>query len=412
MGKKWRHGWRRSNSKPNVAVCHNNNNDGQLITPTTTMALSDAPIPATVQHIWAMAVCFAQNYDKEADPEHLVEHFFKPFHDFLVDTCLEDNGSFFDGTLYTLLVRSMPHVMQHIKEEIEMWEGLSDDDGSRSSFFRELFIAAFTVGDGCLYTREDGWIYQELAIKDLEDGDIHVKRYLRRYGWDDKHHQLGLRRDINTNVMIDRYSFFANGSLLSFKKRVWQSIMAFSSLTPSGMSGRSNQFYSLARKTLAEICSGFNQTHGCYLPMSFFLDDFRQNTKIPCMFDICVSGMLATDGSVGSVCGLMYRIFQSNQRFIVALATVMKEKYGVNPRVTGVNSKTIRWRPKYRIYINSEDTRKLLPRVASFDLNRADQHLVLLLRIMADEARGVPNRRKVQAFLRGLAKYIRNLHPS
>ena len=106
------------------------------------MALADAPIPATVQHIWSMAVCFAQNFDSAADPELLKKEFFKPFHDFLVDCCLKDDGTFFQGTLYELLVRSMPHAMRHIKEEIEMWEGLSDDDGSRSRFLLELFIAA------------------------------------------------------------------------------------------------------------------------------------------------------------------------------------------------------------------------------------------------------------------------------
>ena len=262
---------------------------------------------------------------------------------------------------------------------------------------------------------------QTLAIKDNNEGNTHVKRYLRRHGWtdvrrhneeDDTYRYVALRRAITTEVKVDPYTFYANDNLLSFKKRVWGSIIEFSDLTPLGRSGSMNRFYSLSRKTLGIICSVFNQTHGCYLPMKFFLDDFGQMAKIPCMFDICVSGMLASDGSVGTTCGLSYRIYQSNQRFMVALATVMKEKYGVNPKVTGRNSQTIRWRPYYIMRINAEDTRKLLPRVASFDLNRADQHLVLLLRIMAYEARGVPNKTKVQAFLNGLGKYIRKLHPS
>eukprot|EP00984_Skeletonema_dohrnii_P004077 scaffold1410_cov76-Skeletonema_dohrnii-CCMP3373.AAC.2 len=379
-------------------------------------------MPATVQHIWAMAVCFAQNFDRNADPDHLIEHFYKPFHDMIVHTCLKDDGTFFQGTLYELFLESMPHAMRQIREEVEMWQGLSDDgDASRSSFFRELFVSAFTVDDGCLHAGKTGTINHGLAIKDLKGGDVHVKRYLRRHGWkdrrkhiaeDDTYCYVGLTRDITAAAKSDPYIFFANDNLLSFKKRIWETIIVFSKFTPSGCSGSVNPFYSLARKTSAIICSVFNQTHGCYLPMSFFLGDFRKMAKNPCLFDICVSGMLASDGSVGDCRIMYYQVYQSNQRFIVALATIMKEKYGVNPKVTNRKCDSIQWRPSYKIRINSKDTRKLLPRVASFDLNRADQHLVLLLRFMAKEAKGVPNRNSVKAFLRGLGKYIRKLHPS
>lgn len=142
------------------------------------------------------------------------------------------------------------------------------------------------------------------------------------------------------------------------------------------------------------------------------MSDFRRTAELPCFFDVFIAGIIGSDGGVGNGNTLAYQIYQSNRRFMVAFSSVMNEKYGLSTFVTRKKCKSIRWRPEYTIRMNSEDTRKMILRVASYDLNRADQQLVLLLRIMVQHAKEVPNKKRVQAFLKGLGKYIRSVRPS
>eukprot|EP00984_Skeletonema_dohrnii_P008396 scaffold3080_cov171-Skeletonema_dohrnii-CCMP3373.AAC.7 len=386
----------------------------------TTTAANQAALanmPPTVQHIFALAVCFAQDFDKNEDADNLIREFYKPFYDEMMK-CYKSDGTFLEATNYELLLRSMPSAMGPLKGELEEYVGLSDST-EQSNFLREAAVAAFTVGDGCLHIPSNRRIArQDLAIKDSVGGDTNIKRYLRLHGWKDMrqydtenetYRYVGLLRYVKDKELKDLNIGVANDYLLSFKKFVWMTIVAFAKATNRAAN---TPLSNIAHQASAIISSSLNQNHGCYYPMSFYLADFRRITELPCMFDISVSGMLGSDGSVGSTANINYSIYQSNQRFIVALATIMHEQYGVTPTVYRQKSNSIRRRPCYQIRLNANDTKKILPRMASFDLNRADQHLVLLLRMMARHSSGVRNVNKVKAFLSGLGKYIRSLHPS
>ena len=370
----------------------------------------------TVQDIFALAVCFAQSFDKNADIDKNTEQFFRPFHN-RISKLYKADSSFFDATNCTLLSRSMPSAMRSIVEEVELLGGRSDE--KRSDLFCCGYLAGFHVGDGCTHVSNNGFIRQVLGIKDKEDGDTNVKRYLRNHGWKDvrrlneesgQHDYVGLCRCVDSTQLLDYNTCIANDYLLSYKRYIWSSIIAFAQLAPPGKAGSSNDLMTKSREALAIICSMFNQTHGCYFPTSFYMSDFRRMTELPCFFDMFIAGIIGSDGSVGI--DIDYYFYQSIRRFMVAFSTVMNEKYGLSTVVRREKCKSIRWRPKYTIRMNSEDTTKMILRVASYDLNRADQHLVLLLRIMVKHAKGVPNKRRVQAFLKGLGKYIRKARPS
>jgi hypothetical protein len=370
----------------------------------------------TVQQLYALAICFAQSFDKNEDIVVNTDKYFRPFHK-RISACYQPNSSFFDATNCTLLIRSMPSAMRSIVEELDMWKGRSDE--RPSDLFRCGYLAAFGVGDGCTHVAKNGQIKQTLAIKDWEEGDINVKRYLRNHGWknsrkknkkSEQYDYIGLSRYVDITQLQDYNTCLANHYLLSFKRYIWSSIIAFAALAPPGQAGQSNDLMVKSRQALSIICSMFNQTHGCYFPTSFYMSDFRRMTGLPCFFDVFIAGIIGSDGSVGI--NLDYSIYQSIRRFMVAFSTVMNEKYGLSTVVIKKKSKTIRWRPSYTIRMNSEDTRKMILRVASYDLNRADQQLVLLLRIMVKHAKGVPNKKRVQAFLKGLGKYIRKVRPS
>eukprot|EP00984_Skeletonema_dohrnii_P001249 scaffold391_cov88-Skeletonema_dohrnii-CCMP3373.AAC.6 len=374
-------------------------------------------------------------YDPTETNDVLDEKYHKVFHH-LILSYLRTDATFLLATCYDLYKRSMPNAMKTLINEIE--ESFKVGEEEQSVFFTQAWADAFTVGDGSIFA--EGGIFAEgrktrprqtLAIKDKCGGNIHVKKYLlhpnqKIHGWwlsrSKKNRKLsgGVRRTINSRVLNETHARVMSPLLLSFKKFNWMVIVKLSKWTRVFVDGLvpCNEGIEIAFKAQASILSWLNSLHGTTLPAPWYEEDFRKlayDPDMPFLFDIALAGIIGSDGSVGMKKDRVFRIYQSNSAYCEELAKAMRTKYGVHPRVATRMSATLRVKPSTKIFFNVEDTEKLLLRVGSFDLNRPDQHVVLMLRtlvIVGNRNRRMENARKLSALLDNLSSYIKRVRPS
>ena len=271
-------------------------------------------------------------------------------------------------------------------------------------YFTELWGLAFDVGDGStsVANKQKGerWSnpVQDLAIRDNLGGNIHVKKFLRdpnqaSLGWrvrKSKKHRgrsSGVRRTINSRLFKETYVGFASPLVLSYKKLNWMVICGLSQWTRTFVDRLRpcDEASELAFNAQALILSWLNSLHGSTLSRRWYREDFRRianNANMRFLFDIVLGGIIGSDGSVGMTKQRVFKIYQSNLFYCEELASAARTRYGVDPRVETKVSRTLRWRPLTYIHFNVRDTEKLLLRVGSFDLNRPDQHVVLMLKVL------------------------------
>ena len=368
-------------------------------------------------------------YDPTATNDILDEKYHKLFHQ-LILSYLRTDATFLLATCYDLYNRSMPNAMKTLRNEIE--ESLKMGEEEQSAFFTQAWGDAITVGDGSISSNGSGnWRpVQLLAIKDKVGGNIHVKDYLLHpnqevHGWklmrsqENPNLSAGVRRTINSRL-LKTHAVITSPLLLSFKKFNWMVICKLSNRTRVFVDGHvpCNEESKIAARAQKSTLSWLNSLHGTTLPAPWYAEDFRKvayDPDMPFLFDIALAGIIGSDGSVGLKEARVFRIYQSNATYCEELAKAMRTKYGVHPRVVTKASHTLRWKPETRIYLNVEDTEKLLLRVGSFDLNRPDQHVVLMLRtlvIVGNRNSPMDNAGKLSALLNNLNSYIKRVRPS
>lgn len=355
---------------------------------------------------------------KEEEFEQFVESHYGPAHEWLLKEAYGGaQATFLQNTNYPLLLRSMKEVMQPIKKEVEEFS-----DEHREKLFPELYLAAYTAGDGSLYFphsrfdssydrhRKIPRLIQILAIKGDETHPF--KQWLSFHGW--KTYGTYAYRIVDESLLNPYPSHVATAfqHMLSFKKLLW---MAACELGPcirlGGIQGNTNSYTLIAHTILVVVFSWLSSLHGIMMSEQWFMDDFQTMAKKDCYLDFFLAGIIGSDGGIYD----SYRIFQSNRRWCKALAKTIENVYSLKytPSVSTSNSfSSARERACSTLRICTEDAEKLAPRLASFDMNRKDQHIVYLIRRMVLSAGNIPNKKKIQAFLKGLAKYIRKVHPS
>mmetsp|Transcript_23052 Transcript_23052/g.37961 ORF Transcript_23052/g.37961 Transcript_23052/m.37961 type:complete len:405 (+) Transcript_23052:80-1294(+) len=336
-----------------------------------------------------------------------------PFVDFLIEEGYAGpDAPFLDHCNYPMLLRSMPTVMQPITHEIQTW-----GDDMDPSFFSECYIAAFTCGDGSIYCgshrRNENGVRsrpttQLLAIK--EDNDNHpFKEWL-------SHRYVYARftvRCITPRLLKQKPFVYANYVLLSYKKLPWMVVVKLAQATRVGTTQIAiTPLARIAATIQIVVVSWLNALHGVMLSEQWFRDDFQQMARKRCVFDLFVAGILGSDGGIY----IGYHIYQSNRRWCKALAHTMQHVYGLErlPTINPIRASTkgICTRPATSISMSVSDSEKIAPRIAAFDMNRKDQQIVYLLRRLMRHSPNFPNKKRVEKFLEGTAKFLRKKRPS
>ena len=340
--------------------------------------------------------------------------YYRPFVEFLIEKGYAGpDADYLDNCNYPMLVRSMPTVMQPIKDEIQTY---GDDMDPR--FFSECVIAAFTCCDGTLACgnhrrNENGEVRYRPVVQTLSisGADHPFKQWLKQHGfWVGKQ---WVCRVITPKLLRQIPFVYACNLLLSYKKICWKVVEKLAPATRIGAFSTVHlPLARIAMTTQLVVMSWLNSLHGVMLSEEWFRDDFQQMARKRCVFDLFMAGIMGSDGGIYQE----YEIYQSNRRWCRALAHTMQHVYGLEtqPRVSPIRASAggIRWRPSTSIRISRRDSERIAPRVAAFDMNRKDQHIIYLLRRLITNSRDFPNKTRVQAFLEATAKFIRKSRPS
>lgn len=367
--------------------------------------------------------------------EFLDERYHKPLLQ-AISSCLRTDAGFLDATAYSMYLSSMPEAMKQLQTEIEQLPA-----ETKNELLTEMWWYASVVGDGNVGAQypcvRDGNKQilkprEELAIKDASDGEIPVKEFLthpnqRAHGFrlikSKKFPNVsrGIRRPINLRLWEGTPAEICPFLLLSFKKWNWRVIRHFTRRTRmfvDNVSPYGNAQAEVAFKAQAIILSSLSTLHGSQLPSIWYREDFQKllRHKYPFLFDIVFAGMIGTDGSVG-VRGdeYVFRLYQSIRAYCEEFAEATRKRYDVDPKVSTTPSKTLKWKPQSTIRFSTADTEKLLLRVGSFDLNRAEQHIVLMLKVLVKNGNQhlkIKNVNKIKELLGNLASYIKRVRPS
>mmetsp|Transcript_6007 Transcript_6007/g.9188 ORF Transcript_6007/g.9188 Transcript_6007/m.9188 type:complete len:443 (+) Transcript_6007:104-1432(+) len=378
-------------------------------------------------------------YDTNQSKDVLDEKYHKPLHEFIMSHFPIDAG-FLRATCFDLFDRSMEDAMSALKAElIESFRGGSATEAEQSVFLAELWGEAFHVGDGstsAAMITNDGtsnWQNpkQTLAIKDNNYGDVHSKNFLlhrnnKRLGWklitskENPERSQGVRRTINSRLLKETALLLTSPLMLSFKKFNWMLSCKLAKWTRLFVDGHIpyNEESDMAFNAQATVLSWLNTLHGTTLSPRWYRNDFGKianDADMRFLFDIALAGIMGSDGSVGTRGQRVFKIYQSNSVYCEELANAMRIRYGVRPRVATKISKTLRWKPESTIHFNTADTEKLMLRAGSFDLNRPDQHVVLMLKVLlvnGNRNKPIKNVKRMIVLLDNLASYIKKSRPS
>ena len=390
------------------------------------------------QDLLGVIAGIALDYDPTQDQEILDETCHKPLHDFLLSS-LRTDKSIWDATCFDMYQRSMPDAMKALTAEIEQaFQESSATEAEQSLYVTELCTEAFHVGDGGTSTtksktRSGSWRNpkQQLAIKDKCDGNIHIKNFLTdpnqsSLGWrvvkskKNIGSSKGLVRPINGRLLRETNALDTFPLMHSYKKLNWMVICDLAEWTRVFVDGfrPCDEVSEMAFNAQAHALSWLNSFHGSTLSRGWYREDFGRlasDANMPFLFDIVVAGMIGSDGSVGSKKERVFKIYQSNSFYCEELASAARTRYGVDPRVETRASHTLRWKPQTRIHFNVKDTEKLMLRLGSFDLNRPDQHIVLMLKILlinGNRNSPIQNMGRMTVLLDNLTSYIKRTRPS
>lgn len=351
---------------------------------------------------------------EEGEFKEFEESHYRPAHEWLLKEAYGGaDATFLQNTNYPLLLRSMKEVMEPIKKEVETLD---------EELFPELYLAAFTAGDGSLifpHSRFDSAtdrgrkiprLIQILAIKGAAPHPF--KEWLSSHGWKTYNAYAYRKVDESLLTIYPPCLVIAFQHMLSFKKLLWMAVCELGAcIRLGGIQGNKNSYNLIAHTILVVVFSWLNSFHGIMMSEQWFADDFQKMANKDCYLDFFLAGMIGSDGGIYDT----YRIFQSNRRWCKALAKTIKKVYSLEKRpnvCTSNRPSSARQRAVSTLRIHAEASEKLAPRVASFDMNRKDQHIVYLIRRMVIHAGVIPNKKRIQAFLKGLAKYIRRVHQS
>lgn len=375
-------------------------------------------------------------YDTTQSMDVLNEKYHKPLHEF-IQSHFPVNAGYLRATCFDLFDRSMEDAMSALKAELESFQGGSATEAEQSVFLTELWGEAFNVGDGStvasMISTDESWQNprQTLSIKDNNYGDVHSKNFLlhrnnKRLGWTlirsekNPERSHGVRRTINSRLLKESTLLLTSPLMLSFKKFNWFLCCELSKWTRLTVDGHipCSEESDMAFNAQAAVLSYLNTLHGTTLSPRWYRHDFGKvanHAHMRFLFDIALAGMMGSDGSVGVKRHRVFKIYQSNLVYCEELASVIRTRYGVDPRVTTRLSPTLKWKPRTVIHFNVADTEKLMLRVGAFDLNRPDQHVVLMLKALlvnGNRNKPIKNVKRMMVLLDNLASYIKKSRPS
>lgn len=387
-----------------------------------------------LQDLLAIIAGIIDDYDTTQSKEYLDQNYHKPIHE-LIQSNFRTDAGFLDATCFDIYKRSMEDAMKTLIDEIETTFKVGEAE--KSLFLTELWAAAFLVGDGSLSAqkkrKEGRWENprQDFAIKDNYGGNIIVKKFLLHrnqdsLGWrlvrskENPEMSSGVVRTINRRLFEETDFLFTTPLMSSYKKMNLMVIAGLSQCTRLSVDGHRpcNEESEMAFNAQVVSIEWLNMLHGTTLSRRWYEEDFQRianDANMPFLFDLVLAGMIGSDGSVGLKKWRVFKIYQAHSVYCEVLANVMSPRYGVSPRVRTRMSSTLRSKPITTIHFNVADTEKLMLRVGSFDLNRPDQHIVLMLKallINGNRNSPIQNVGRMIVLLNNLTSYIKKERPS